>query len=426
MSKKSTFVVLAVVLMGCGGVKKAAPQAADPAVPQSGTSESENRFAHPGSNLDPRIVMASAVSPEMPADQPALGESTLGGKALVDGNSIVFQNVIRWEPSQNLFLVWNADALGSPVVDGYFSYHRMTAADQLHSPGKRVNLGSDGAGRWFISLKAAVDLSLNEIESSDSHTFDIELHLQNGSVVSVSVSMRFLTVPADLQVASLSLPDVPSDPSVFLAQFNQSGRVIERKKYSNVSNRPVALWFRGRSDQLSLFTGLRENYWVANSRNDAIDPAASDSKRETPAALTLLVEKDQKPLDVRLSPLHWTKVILGPSEEVSVSWKIAPQENLPICNIPLDRSLYLTIYECTDNCGNKLHIVPDQVRVSGMQFGGAISKTVLVTDAEIQESDLEFYASQSEGALVLQSLSDSFYRAPDPNMGLNSCVGLVQ
>ena len=215
MSKKMSLVFLVVVLVGCGGSKKGMSPVADAGLPQAGVSESDNRLAHPGSYLNPRVVTANADSPEMPSEVPVLGEGTLGGKTLVDGNSIAFQNVIRWEPSQNLFLVWNADALGSAIVDGYFTYHRTSATDQVHRQGKRVNLGSDGTGRWFISIKTAVDLSLNEIESSDSHTFDVELHLQNGSIVFISVSMRFLTVPADLQVTSVPLSDLPANPAEF-------------------------------------------------------------------------------------------------------------------------------------------------------------------------------------------------------------------
>ena len=241
-----------------------------------------------------------------------------------------------------------------------------------------------------------------------------------------SQSLSVSVLDSGGRVTPVSVPDLPADPALFLASFNRSEFAIERTNYRNLSSRQVALWFYGKSDQLSLSTGLNRNYYVARADNFALVQVSADSRRQTPAVLSVLVEKDQVATPIKLNPFHWVKVELEPSEEVTVSWKITPVENLRICNIPEDRNVLIDIYECTDTCGNKLHNTPDQFRVSGMQLGGEISKKVLVTDADIQESDLGFYASGDDGVPPMQPLTSAFYRAPDPDLAIDSCVGLVQ
>ena len=425
MSIKMGFLVLAILLVGCSGAKRGAAPVADTPQPGVVGSESENRMEHPGTYLNPQVVTAKEGEPELPAAT-SVESTQLGGKPFVDGSTIIFQEGIRWESPQNLFLVWNEEALGSRVMDGFFTYRRQTVAGLKFSDEKRNPLSRDGVGRWFVPLKSEMHQSLNEVSSSDEQTFELELHLQNGSIVPISVSMRFLTVPAGVQVTQVPLPELPGDPAEFLSRFNHSQLATEKTKYRNLSTRKVALWLQGSSDQLSFYTGLRESYSVARWDDYAAVPVVADFKRQTPAVLSAEIESAQQVTDVLLNPLHWTKLEIEPLEEVTINWKIVPEANLPICNIPEAKNDSFDINECTTWCGLHHHSPLNAFSVSGMQLRGSISKSVLVTDADIQESDLGFYAAKDESSGSMLQINSGYYRAPDQNLGVDSCVGLVQ
>lgn len=317
--------------------------------------EEQPQVAAPEEDYAPRL--GARIVPMEPGFIPAVPMSAEPEhqRLLAQNNSVVFTDVVLVTQSKvkkngktvsepdPLFLVWDRDALGSPIVNAFYTLQKKDALNRDSGTLQRKNAYLDrNNSRWFLPLLEIIK-EFDNANEAETHWVTLELQLQDQRIAYIEIGMRVSGPLPAVQVTELGAESF-SGTAIELARLptRPKGWVFAAEKYFNPSERKLKLWLKTDASGFDVLQGLSYNHyedagWIDANRSHALNLTWIHAKnlfslKNTGVFITRQSDEFQTTEQLDLTQDSWLQIDLGSKETVTIEWSATTVGSVPKCS----------------------------------------------------------------------------------------------
>jgi hypothetical protein len=300
----------------------------------------------------------------------------------------------------------------------------------IDNPGLKVAIHDEKSGKYFIPI-STLFYGFTDYHNTDVHQGDLQIMtlfvgLSDNSTAKIQVKFRASGPFPYSQIILEKFPvTLPQSASEFVKEVSNLGWIIQKEKIINPTQRPLTIWIQNTTPfgVLHLNTFLNVSTYQPRPNDPPTGPSYESRVSSVGLKVAeLRVERDASPQEI-FYPLkvgQWTKLLVKPTESITLAWRAVAGARAHDCEIPKDLLVNIPWVEIQASPSSHFpgvfgesarsvfppHLIPRSTPVTehwsliGGQVAGSWRRKVRIAEEAISEAEIDQQSSEKYFSLV--------------------------